>query len=173
MAKSSNVDKTHLLKAIALDTGGTMTDSFIIDENGSFAVGKALTTGKEEYIGILNSITDSLNEWGKTLQETGSGVEALVYSGTAMLNRLLEREGNDNIGVIVNAGFEDLHRLGRALQCWMWLDYAGRLHAREHEHPQPLISRKNFKGVRGRINFWGEELIPLYEKDVLQDFLYR
>ena len=166
MAKSSNVDKTHLLKAIALDTGGTMTDSFIIDENGSFAVGKALTTGKEEYIGILNSITDSLNEWGKTLQETGSSVEALVYSGTAMLNRLLEREGNDNIGVIVNAGFEDLHRLGRALQCWMWLDYAGRLHAREHEHPQPLISRKNFKGVRGRINFWGDELIPLYEKDV-------
>jgi len=114
----------------------------------------------------LNSIADSLKEWGKTLQETGSGVEALVYSGTAMLNRLLEREGNDNIGVIVNAGFEDLHRLGRALQCWMWLDYAGRLHAREHEHPQPLIPRNQFKGVRGRINFWGEELIPLYEKDV-------
>jgi len=43
MAKSNNVDKTHLLKAIALDTGGTMTDSFIIEENGSFAVGKALT----------------------------------------------------------------------------------------------------------------------------------
>lgn len=166
MANSININKPHLLKAIALDTGGTMTDSFIIDENGSFAIGKALTTGKEEYIGILNSIGDSLNEWGKSLQETGSGVEALVYSGTAMLNRLLEREGNDNIGVIVNAGFEDLHRLGRALQCWMWLDYAGRLHAREHEHPQPLIPRNQFKGVRGRINFWGEELIPLYEKDV-------
>jgi len=166
MVNSIDMDKTHLLKAIALDTGGTMTDSFIIDENGNFAVGKALTTGKEESIGILNSIRDSLNEWGKNLQETSSNVEALVYSGTAMLNRLLEREGNDNIGVIVNAGFEDLHRLGRALQCWMWLDYAGRLHAREHEHPQPLIPRHQFKGVRGRINFWGEELIPLYEKDV-------
>jgi len=154
------------LKAIALDTGGTMTDSFIIDEKGTFAIGKALTTGKEEAIGIMNSITDSLRKWDTTLEKMGNSVEALVYSGTAMLNRLLEREGDSNIGVIVNAGFEDLHRLGRALQCWMWLDYAGRLHAREHEHPKPLVQRKNFKGVRGRINFWGDELIPLYEKDV-------
>jgi len=168
MEKPNNESKHHLLKVIALDTGGTMTDAFIIDEKGSFAVGKALTTGKEEYVGILNSISDSLGEWDTTLEEIGAGVEALVYSGTAMLNRLLEREGNDNIGVIVNAGFEDLHRLGRALQCWMWLDYAGRLHAREHEHPQPLVNRNQFKGVRGRINFWGEELIPLYEKDVVK-----
>ncbi|MBY9015817.1 MAG: hydantoinase/oxoprolinase family protein, partial [Candidatus Lokiarchaeota archaeon] len=86
MAKPNNESKQHLLKAIALDTGGTMTDSFIIDEKGSFAVGKALTTGKNEFIGILNSISDSLSEWDKTLEETGSGVEALVYSGTAMLN---------------------------------------------------------------------------------------
>lgn len=156
----------HNLKGIALDTGGTMTDSFIIDEDGSFTIGKALTTGKEESIGIFNSIADSLREWSTSLEESGKEVEALVYSGTAMLNRLLEREGDSNIGVIVNSGFEDLHRLGRALQCWIWLDYGGRLHAREHEHPNPLVPRRNFKGVRGRINFWGEELIPLYEKDV-------
>jgi N-methylhydantoinase A/acetone carboxylase beta subunit len=166
MAKSSNISEIHSLKAIALDTGGTMTDSFIIDEKGAFTIGKALTTGKEEVLGVLDSIADSLGEWNGTLEEMGSGVEALVYSGTAMLNRLLEREGDSNIGVIVNAGFEDLHRLGRALQCWMWLDYGGRLHAREHEHPVPLVARRNFKGVRGRINFWGDELIPLYEKDV-------
>lgn len=165
MAKSNNISETHTLRAIALDTGGTMTDSFIIDEKGAFTIGKALTTGNE-VLGVLNSIADSLDEWNGTLEEMGSGVEALVYSGTAMLNRLLEREGDSNIGVIVNAGFEDLHRLGRALQCWIWLDYGGRLHAREHEHPVPLVPRRNFKGVRGRINFWGDELIPLYEKDV-------
>ena len=153
------------IKSIALDTGGTMTDSFIIDESGNFTVGKAQTTPKNESEGILISIADSLQYRGTTLAESGESVEALVYSGTAMLNRLLEREGNSNIGVIVNAGFEDLLRLGRALQCWIWLDYGGRLHAREHEHPEPLIPRKQIKGVRGRINFWGEELIPLYKED--------
>lgn len=153
------------IKAIALDTGGTMTDSFIIDEKGAFSVGKAMTTPEEESEGILNSIADSLGQWNTILEDSGKSVEALVYSGTAMLNKLLERKGNSNIGVIVNAGFEDTHRLGRALQCWMWLDYSGRLHAREHEHPEPLIPRKQFKGVRGRINFWGEELIPLYRDE--------
>ncbi|MFW9897840.1 MAG: hydantoinase/oxoprolinase family protein [Candidatus Thorarchaeota archaeon] len=162
----SKSNKKVKLRAIALDTGGTMTDSFIIDEEGVFTVGKAQTTPENESDGILNSIADSLYYRDTTLDKSGKTVEALVYSGTAMLNRLLEREGNSNIGVIVNAGFEDLLRLGRALQCWIWLDYGGRLHAREHEHPTPLIPRKQIKGVRGRINFWGEELIPLYKEDV-------
>ncbi|MFX0211125.1 MAG: hydantoinase/oxoprolinase family protein, partial [Candidatus Hodarchaeota archaeon] len=160
------MSKTKNLKSIALDTGGTMSDSFIIDETGVFIVGKAQTTPKEEYEGILNSIQDALIQWETRLEDSGRSVEALVYSGTAMINRLLEREGNSNIGVIINAGFEDLRRLGRALQCWIWLDYGGRLHAREHEHPEPLIPRKQIKGVRGRINFWGDELVPLYEQDV-------
>lgn len=166
MATSNNSGDKFLPKAIALDTGGTMTDSFIIDEKGRFSVGKAQTTPEIESDGILESIADSLTYQNTTLEQSGKEVEALVYSGTAMLNRLLEREGNSNIGLIVNAGFEDLHRLGRALQCWIWLDYGGRLHAREHEHPEPLVSRKNFKGVRGRINFWGDELIPIYKDDI-------
>ncbi|TFG22438.1 MAG: hydantoinase/oxoprolinase family protein, partial [Promethearchaeota archaeon] len=160
MSKSNDLGKKFIPRALALDTGGTMTDSFLINENGAFTVGKAQTTPQNESIGIFNSISDGLSYKNTTLERSSKEIDALVYSGTAMLNRLLEREGNGNIGVIVNAGFEDLHRLGRALQCWMWLDYGGRLHAREHEHPKTLVPRNNFKGVRGRINFWGEELIP-------------
>ncbi|MFX0020862.1 MAG: hydantoinase/oxoprolinase N-terminal domain-containing protein, partial [Candidatus Hermodarchaeota archaeon] len=160
------MSKTKNLVAMAFDTGGTMSDTFIIDEFGTFIVGKAQTTPDNESEGILNSIKDALEQWNTSLDVSGKSLEALVYSGTAMVNRLLERQGNSNIGVIVNAGFEDLLRLGRALQCWIYLDYAGRLHAREHEHPEPLIPRRQIKGVRGRINFWGDELIPLYRKDV-------
>lgn len=143
-----------------------MSDTFTIDENGIFVVGKAQTTPENESDGILNSIKDALEQWDTSIELSGHSIEALVYSGTAMVNRLLERQGNSNIGVIINAGFEDLLRLGRALQCWIWLDYGGRLHAREHEHPKPLIPRKQIKGVRGRINFWGDELVPLYRDDV-------
>jgi len=160
MSKSKN------LVAMAFDTGGTMSDTFVIDEKGVFIVGKAQTTPDNESEGILNSIEDALEQWSTKIEDSGHSIGALVYSGTAMVNRLLERQGNSNIGVIVNAGFEDLHRLGRALQCWIYLDYGGRLHAREHEHPEPLVPRKQIKGVRGRINFWGDELIPLYKKDV-------
>ncbi len=159
------MSNTKNLIAMAFDTGGTMSDTFTIDEEGIFIVGKAQTTPENESEGILNSISDALEQWNTTLDISGHSIKALVYSGTAMVNRLLERQGNSNIGVIVNAGFEDLHRLGRALQCWIYLDYGGRLHAREHEHPEPIIPRKQFKGVRGRINFWGDELIPFYTHD--------
>jgi acetone carboxylase beta subunit len=166
MSNSKELGQAFIPKALALDTGGTMTDSFIIDERGSFTVGKAQTTPENESIGIFDSIRDGLSYKKTDLEHSGKEIDALVYSGTAMLNRLLEREGNSNIGIIINAGFEDLLRLGRALQCWIWLDYGGRLHAREHEHPEPLVPRNQIKGVRGRINFWGEELIPLYKDDV-------
>ncbi len=159
------MSKSKKLIAMAFDTGGTMSDTFIIDEEGIFIVGKAQTTPDNESDGILDSIGDALEQWNTSIGVSGHSIEALVYSGTAMVNRLLERQGNSNIGVIVNAGFEDLHRLGRALQCWIYLDYGGRLHAREHEHPEPLIPRKQIKGVRGRINFWGDELIPLYKEE--------
>ncbi|MHA1296941.1 MAG: hydantoinase/oxoprolinase N-terminal domain-containing protein [Promethearchaeota archaeon] len=54
-------NQKFIAKAIALDTGGTMTDSFIIDENGYFTVGKAQTTPENESDGILNSINDGLS----------------------------------------------------------------------------------------------------------------
>ncbi|MFX1600891.1 MAG: hydantoinase/oxoprolinase N-terminal domain-containing protein, partial [Promethearchaeota archaeon] len=38
---------------MAFDTGGTMSDTFIIDEKGTFVVGKAQTTPENESDGIL------------------------------------------------------------------------------------------------------------------------
>ena len=43
MSKSKN------LVAMAFDTGGTMSDTFIIDEEGVFVVGKAQTTPDNEF----------------------------------------------------------------------------------------------------------------------------
>ena len=44
--------KTQIL---AIDAGGTMTDTFIIDDHGEFVVGKAQTTPGDESIGLLHS----------------------------------------------------------------------------------------------------------------------
>jgi len=93
-----------------------------------------------------------------------------------MLNRLLEREGEGNIGLITNGGMEDQHRFGRGIQSWADRSYAGRLHAREHEHPEPLVPRENIRGVRGRMNMSGIPTIPLYEdeaREAIHDLLDR
>ena len=41
----------HTPRVLAIDAGGTMTDTFIVDETGHFVVGKAQTTPEDECMG--------------------------------------------------------------------------------------------------------------------------
>jgi acetone carboxylase beta subunit len=160
-----SADQPHNPELLSLDTGGTMTDTFVVDDEGEYTVGKAQTTPDDESEGVINSYADALEYWNTTLAESTDTLRGTVYSGTAMINRLLEREGDRNIGIITNRGIEDTHRFGRGIQSWTDLSYAGRLHAREHEHPEPIVPRENVEGVRCRVHMSGQELAPLYEEE--------
>src|SRR5919204_890338 len=81
------------LRVLAIDAGGTMTDTFIVDRAGEFVVGKAQTTPSDESVGFMASTRDALGYWGLESQAALPQVVSGIYSGTAMLNRLLERKG--------------------------------------------------------------------------------
>ena len=81
-----------------------------------------------------------------------------------MLNRLLQRQGL-RIGCIVNAGHEDYLRLERGIQTYLGSSYSDRLHLATHFHNEPLVPRARMKGVRGRIDVFGDEVLPLREQD--------
>ena len=150
---------------IAYDAGGTMTDSFVVDADGAFVVGKAQTTPQDESVGLMASTRDALTQWETTPERAFPDLRSGVFSGTAMLNRLLERKGL-RVGCIVTAGLEDYLRLERGLQTWLGMSYSDRLHVTTHFHNEPLVPRRRMKGVRGRIDVFGAEAIPLYEDDV-------
>jgi N-methylhydantoinase A/oxoprolinase/acetone carboxylase beta subunit len=156
----------------AMDTGGTMTDAFIVDEHGEFSVGKAQTTPELEANGILVSFEDALGSWSMATSEAASRLDAVLYSGTIMLNRLVSRTGEAPIGVITTAGFEDVLRFGRGKQSYANFSYAERLHARSHFHPEPIVPRGLVRGVRGRVHFSGLELIPLFEDEAREAVQY-
>jgi N-methylhydantoinase A/acetone carboxylase beta subunit len=90
-----------------------------------------------------------------------------IYSGTAMLNRLLERKGR-KIGVIVTGGTEDVLRLERGIQTYLGYPYSDRLHVATHFHNEPLVPRSRVKGVRERVDLFGEVAIPIYEDEARQ-----
>jgi N-methylhydantoinase A/acetone carboxylase beta subunit len=152
-------------RVIAYDAGGTMTDSFIVSADGSFVVGKAQTTPADESQGMMSSTLDALDQWGLTPADALPALRSGVFSGTAMLNRLLERKGL-RVGCVVSAGLEDYLRLERGLQTWLGMTYSDRLHVTTHYHNDPLVPRNRMKGVRGRIDSLGREAIPLYEGEV-------
>lgn len=101
-------------RILAIDAGGTMTDTFIIDQNGGFVVGKAQTTPDDESRGFLRSSEDALSYWGMSVEDAFPSLATGIYSGTAMINRVLERKGR-KVGVIVSLGMEDYFRLERGV----------------------------------------------------------
>ena len=90
--------KTYLLSE---DAGGTMTDAFLMDEEGSFVIGKASTTRQDESLGFAEAASDAAGYWNLSLSDALSRTRTVIYSGTAMLNILLTRTGS-RVGLIVN-----------------------------------------------------------------------
>src|SRR5438105_726014 len=141
-----------------------MTDTFVVDRAGEFVVGKAQSTPEDESLGFMASTRDALQYWDETPESALPGMVSGIYSGTAMLNRLLERKGR-RVGVIVTAGMEDMLRLERGSQTSLGYPYSDRLHVATHHHNEPLVPRELVKGVRERIDGFGEPAIPLYEDE--------
>jgi acetone carboxylase, beta subunit len=152
-------------RVLAIDAGGTMTDTFIIDGSGSFVVGKAQTTPEDESDGFMASAEDALGQWGMSPEEGFPRIVSGIFSGTAMLNRLLSRSGR-RIGAIVTAGQEDYLVIERGIQTYLGYSYSDRLHIATHHHNRPIVERELVRGVRGRIDVMGDEVLPLREEDV-------
>lgn len=155
----------HAPRVLAIDAGGTMTDTFIVDEEGRFVVGKAQTTPEDESVGLMRSADDALRQWNLERPIAFPLMRSGVFSGTAMLNRLLSRKGLD-VGVIVSAGQEDALQMERGIQTYLGYSYADRLHVATHHHNEPLVPRERIFGVCGRIDLFGNEVLPLREEDV-------
>jgi len=159
------------VQIIASDAGGTMTDMMVVDTEGNFSIGKAATTPRDQSLGFWESLDDSLEYWGidfeKEAGEILSGVEAAVYSGTAMMNALITATGR-KVGVITQKGDEDVFLHEGSRQTWAGYAYQDVLHHVTHRHNRPLVPRRLVKGVTGRIDMFTTEAIPLYEHEAVQ-----
>jgi len=154
-------------EVLAIDAGGTMTDTFIIDDQGRFVVGKAQSTPLDESEGIIHSMNDALEQWELNIDEVMPSLKTAVYSGTAMLNRLVQRQGR-RTGLIVNKGMEDFLRMGRGIQSYLGYSYEDRIHLNTHKYEPPLVPRELIRGVTERVDLFGDIAIPLREQEVRQ-----
>ena len=155
------------VQVLGIDAGGTMTDTFFVDSEGEFVVGKAQSTPENEALGLIESSKEGLEHWGLSLEDALSGLQTGVYSGTAMLNRVVQRKGL-RTGLIVNAGMEDFHRMGRAIQAYLGFAYEDRIHLNTHYYDEPLVPRHLTRGVMERVDMFGTVVIPLREDTARQ-----
>ena len=152
-------DLTNPVEVMGIDAGGTMTDTFFVRADGTFVVGKAQSDA-DEANAVLESSKDALGHWNTTVEEVYPQMVTCVFSGTAMLNRVVGRKGL-RTGLIVSKGFEDFHRMGRAIQCYLGYAFEDRLHLNTHRYDEPLAHIHDTRGVTERIDSKGGVVIPV------------
>ena len=153
------------VRVMGIDAGGTMTDTFFVRSDGRFVVGKAQSNPDDESLAIYNSSVDALAHWQRSIDEVYPELVTCVYSGTAMLNRVVQRKGLD-VGLICNKGFEHVHSMGRAIQSYLGYALEERLHLNTHRYDAPLIPFERTRGVTERTDVQGEVVIPVREAEV-------
>lgn len=155
------------VQVLGIDAGGTMTDTFFVRQDGRFVVGKAQSNPEDESLAIFNSSADALAHWGKSVDQVYPELLTCVYSGTAMLNRVVQRKGLE-VGLICNKGFEQVHSMGRALQSYLGYALEDRIHLNTHRYDEPIVPLSRTRGVTERTDVQGTVVIPLRENDVRQ-----
>lgn len=155
------------VQVLGIDAGGTMTDTFFVRADGRFVVGKAQSNPEDESLAIFNSSQDALAHWQRDVDEVYPELVTCVYSGTAMLNRVVQRKGLD-VGLLVNKGFEHIHLMGRAIQSYLGYALEERIHLNTHRYDEPLVPLSRTRGITERTDVQGEIVIPVRENEVRQ-----
>jgi len=164
-------DKKYIL---ALDAGGTMTDTILVEDDGTFTVGKALTNKKDESSSYLESVEDAALSIGITSNDAHTNASVSIYAGTGMLNTLLTGTGK-KVGLLVTRGFEDMSIMEGGLT-YLGQTQSEILHNQLHSHTRPMVDPQNVHGVSERISGGsyfmdkhiapGKVLAPLSERHV-------
>lgn len=160
---------------IALDAGGTMTDTFAVDREGNFVLGKSLTNRADESKSYIESVADAASYLGMSSADLHKQAISSTYTGTSTLNALLTRRGS-KVGLLITRGFAHLPIMERGLT-WIGHSYEDILHQQLHEHTPWLVEPRHIKEVQERIgvgsyymqhhSYPGTVFIPLLEQDVI------
>jgi N-methylhydantoinase A len=143
------VRKDSTSQRLAVDIGGTFVDAITFDRStGDINLEKASTTPDDP----IQGVTDSIEKVDTDLENT----EAFVHGTTLGLNAVLERDGA-RIGIITNAGFEDVYEIGRTNV------ERNSMYDINYEKPTSLVPRRRRYGVNGRLNADGTEVSKLNE----------
>jgi N-methylhydantoinase A len=142
---------------VCIDIGGTFTDCVVAERDKSLEIFKSPSTPGEFERGVTDVLTIAAEHYGLSLVDFLANCDRIVHGTTVSTNALVEGKVA-RVGFICNAGHPDilLYREAPRKRCFEFhLDF-----------PEPFVPRLRTHEVGGRINFAGDELVPLDENDV-------
>ncbi|MFX1760595.1 hydantoinase/oxoprolinase family protein [Rhodococcus sp. As11] len=144
-------------RRVGIDIGGTFTDLFVVEGDGSGRIYKSPTTPHDPSEGLLNGLTKAADAVGESLEEFLGGVSTIVHGTTIATNAVLTRQGAKT-GFVTTRGFRDLLNMRRGIR--------DRQNDSKYAPPAALVPRDLVATVRERIDVMGNEIVELHEDDV-------
>jgi len=134
---------------LAIDTGGTFTD-FLLLHRAELTALKVPSTPADPASAVLTGLRE-------LVARLKAPSPLVIHGSTVATNALLEGRGA-RVLLITNAGFEDVLEIGRQNR--------PQLYALSGSRPHPLVARRDRLGISGRMDWSGQELAPLLEREL-------
>ncbi len=155
---------------VNIDVGGTFMD-FFVAKGDKYLTTKVPTTAYELGVGFLRGLEECAEKDNKTLEQFLADTDVIKYCTTIGTNILIEHTG-PKLGLITTRGFEDTIFIGRGRQWADGLPASDVQDVTTIEKPVPLIPRKLVVGIRERVDYSGDVVMPLVKEDVLEQLRY-
>jgi N-methylhydantoinase A len=132
---------------VSMDIGGTFTDIVVYDQHeGTYQSGKVPTTPEDLTEGVLHGLESVIDPL--------SDIAFTVHGTTVGLNAFLQRRG-EHVLLLATSGAADVYQIARGVRT--------RLYDLHFRKPEPLVARGDTIGIGGRLDYRGQELVPLDE----------
>lgn len=152
---------------VQTDTGGTFTDTVLIDDDGAVTIGKRPSTPPEFVAGVVDSHSDAASKLDLDLVDVLSNTKAFAYGTTIVVNAIATGQAA-NCGVITTRGFADTLSIARATSRTNGFEADALRRFAERRKPAWLVprSRQMIKEVSERVDWKGAVVAPLDEDTV-------
>ena len=151
---------------VGVDTGGTFTDIVVMSEAGEIWTAKAPTTPDDFSRGVMDALGEAANVVGIERGQLLGRTALFKHGSTVATNALITRSGV-KVGFITTKGFEDTTEIMRAIGRVDGLSEEEIRHVTWVTKPEPIVPRERIMGVRERIDYLGQEIVPVNRGDVM------
>ena len=152
---------------IGVDTGGTFTDVVVLGNAGEVWTAKASTTPDDFSRGVMDAVAEAARTAGIETSDLLRQTTLFKHGSTVATNALITHSGV-KVGLIATKGFEDTTEIMRAIGRVDGLSADEIKHVSWITKPEPFVPRERIIGVRERMDYQGNEIVPLNRADVME-----
>jgi N-methylhydantoinase A len=149
--------ESYMKYKIGIDVGGTFTDFLLTMEDATTQIYKVLSTPDDPSIATMEGIQDMARDRGISTKEFLGDVTVIVHGTTVTTNAVLTYTGAKT-GLLTTHGVRDALEMRRGIREEQYNN--------RYQNVDPLVERYLRYPIRERLDYQGDVLVSMHERDV-------